>query len=290
VTRRIAAIVLVDRRGWLLLQERDDRAPVDPEKWSMVGGGVDEGESDLAGALRELAEETGLRDVPLTDLGVFSFWCAGCGEGHEVALYTAFTDLRDDQVECHEGRQIVFVDPSTIHTLDWNRGLAAGLPRVMGSEAYVERFGRREPREFGAVLVVDAHGSLLLQERDEHAPLDPERWGLPGGHLDPGEGPAAGAARELEEESGVRLDPSGLELFAVYEVYHPHYGSVDRAHVYVARADLTDADIECREGRQIVFVDPRRARRLDLTMTGTLAVPAFLDSPQYAALVPGQHS
>ena len=42
--RRIAAVVLVDSRGWLLLQERDEHAPVDPDLWSMVGGGVDEGE------------------------------------------------------------------------------------------------------------------------------------------------------------------------------------------------------------------------------------------------------
>ena len=32
--------------------------------------------------------------------------------------------------------------------------------------------------------------------------------------------------------------------------------------VFVAATDLTDADIDCREGRQIVFVDPDgRARR-----------------------------
>jgi hypothetical protein len=55
--------------------------------------------------------------------------------------------------------------------------------------------------------------------------------------------------------------------------------------VYVAGVDLTDADIECHEGRQIVFVDPDRARRLDLTMTGVLAVPAFLDSETYRRLL-----
>ena len=56
-------------------------------------------------------------------------------------------------------------------------------------------------------------------------------------------------------------------------------------HVFIARVDLTDDDIECHEGRQIVFVDPEHARRLDLTMTGVLVVPAFLDSPEYAGLV-----
>jgi 8-oxo-dGTP pyrophosphatase MutT (NUDIX family) len=126
---------------------------------------------------------------------------------------------------------------------------------------------------------------VLLQERDEHAPIDPERWGLSGGHLEPGEDPEAGAYRELQEETGVRLPAGTLEEFATFQVFHPHYGSVDEVHVYVAGVDLTDADIECHEGRQIVFVDPDRARRLDLTMTGVLAVPAFLDSETYRRLL-----
>jgi 8-oxo-dGTP pyrophosphatase MutT (NUDIX family) len=77
-SRRIAAIVLVDPRGWLLLQERDDLAPADPDMWSMVGGGVEAGEDDLPAALRELEEETGLSGIDLEHLGEFRFWCAGC--------------------------------------------------------------------------------------------------------------------------------------------------------------------------------------------------------------------
>ena len=281
MSRRIAAVVLVDQRGWLLLQERDDRAPVDPDKWSMVGGGIEEGESDAEAAVRELAEETGLHDVPLTDLGTFTYWCDGCADPHEVAVFAAITALTDADVDCQEGRQIVFVDPTTIHTLDWNRGLVAGLPRVLGSDLYVDRFGRRDPQDFGAVVLVDPSGAVLLQERDEHAPLDPERWGLTGGHLEPGEDPRTGAARELEEETGIRVSPATLEELAVLDVFHPLYGSVDRVHVYVAPSDLTDDDVDCREGRRIVFVPPDRAPALDLTMSAVLAVPALLDSDLY---------
>jgi 8-oxo-dGTP pyrophosphatase MutT (NUDIX family) len=285
VSRRIAAVVLVDQQGRLLLQERDDQAPTDPDKWSMVGGGVEAGETDAAAATRELAEETGLSGVPLTPLDVFSYWCDGCEEDHEVALFAGLTHLTDDDVECHEGRRIVFVDPTTIDTLDWNRGLAVALPRVVGSPTYAERFGSREARTFGCVILMDAAGRVLLQERDEHAPLDPDRWGLPGGHLEPGEDPEHGAYREVEEETGVRLEPGTLRRFRTVRVYHPAYGSVDEAHVFVGRADLTDADVDCREGRQIVFVAPEEARRLPLTMTGVQVVPAFLDSQEYAALV-----
>jgi 8-oxo-dGTP pyrophosphatase MutT (NUDIX family) len=283
-SRRIAAIVLVDPRGWLLLQERDDLAPADPDMWSMVGGGVEAGEDDLPAALRELEEETGLSGIDLEHLGEFRFWCAGCEDWDDVALFVAFTDLTDADVECHEGRQIVFVDPMTIHTLDWNRGLGAALPRVMGSPSYVARHGSREPREFACVLLVDGEGRILLQERDEHAPIDPDRWGMSGGHLEPGEDPEAGAYRELEEETGVRLPPGTLQPFTVLEVFHPNYGSVDHSHVFVARVDLSDADIACTEGRRIVFVSPDEARGLDLTMSGLLVVPGFLDSVTYRQL------
>jgi 8-oxo-dGTP pyrophosphatase MutT (NUDIX family) len=282
--RRIAAIALVDERGWLLLQERDDQAPVDPLKWGLPGGGVDEGESDHDAAVRELGEETGVTGVDLEALGTLEFFCVGCAENHSLALFFALTRLRDDDVECFEGQQMVFVDPGTIHTLDWNRSLAVALPRVLGHPAYVERFGRREPRGFGCALLVDGSGRVLLQERDEHAPIDPERWGLTGGHLEPGEDPEAGAYREVTEETGVRLAPGTLEPFRVLDVFHPHSRSVDRVHVYVGRVDLTDDDIDCREGRQIVFVRPDRARMLDLTMTGVRSVPAFLDSDDYRRL------
>ncbi|HET9841284.1 MAG TPA: NUDIX hydrolase [Nocardioides sp.] len=284
MSRRVAAVVLVDRRGWLLLQERDENAPVNPDQWSLVGGAVEDGESDHEAAVRELAEETEVAGVELSHVDTFSYFCDDCGEGHDLALYLALTDLTDREVVCHEGRQIVFVDPRTIHTLRWGRNLVHALPRIIGHPAYVERFGRSEPHGFGCVLLVDAQGRLLLQERDEHAPIDPDRWGLSGGHLEPGEDPESGAYREVEEETGVRLGPGTLEPFATFEVFHPGYGSVDHVHVYVGRVDLTDDDIDCHEGRRIIFVEPERARHLDLTMTGVLAVPAFLDSEHYRRL------
>jgi 8-oxo-dGTP pyrophosphatase MutT (NUDIX family) len=284
VSRHLVGVVLVDERGWVLLQERDENAPVNADQWSLVGGGVEEGESDDAAALRELAEETEVTGVSLMHVENISYFCDDCDESHDTALYLALTDLTDADITCHEGRQIVFVDPRTIHTLPWSRNLVHGLPRIFGHPAYVDRFGRPEPHRFGCVILVDHAGHILLQERDEHAPIDPDSWGLSGGHLEPGEDPEAGAYREVEEETGVRLAPGTLENFHTFEVFHPNYGSIDEVHVFVGRVDLTDDDIDCHEGRQIVFVEPDRARHLDLTMTGVLAVPAFLDSVRYREL------
>ena len=54
---------------------------------------------------------------------------------------------------------------------------------------------------FACVVLIDRHGRLLLQERDEHPVIDPEKWGFCGGHLDEGEDALGGAVRELEEEN-----------------------------------------------------------------------------------------
>ncbi|GAA4728979.1 hypothetical protein GCM10023350_10220 [Nocardioides endophyticus] len=138
---------------------------------------------------------------------------------------------------------------------------------------------------FACVLLVDSRGWLLLQERDEHPVIDPEKWGLPGGHVEDGEGYEPAAYRELEEETGIRLEPGELRLWRELQVFHEAYGTLDTTQVYAARVDLTDADIVVGEGRQIVFVEPATARALDLTTSATTAVPEFLDSPDYRALL-----
>ena len=140
-------------------------------------------------------------------------------------------------------------------------------------------------QRFASVVLVDSRGWVLLQERDEHPAIDPDKWGFVGGHLDPGEEFLAGAYRELGEETGIGLD-AGLELFGQFTVHHDHTDTDDEFQLFVMRTDLTDADIECHEGRQIVFVDPGRVAELDLTAASRIALPRFLESAQYSRMTP----
>lgn len=138
--------------------------------------------------------------------------------------------------------------------------------------------------QFASVVLVDARGWVLLQERDSNPAIDPDRWGFSGGHLEEGETPEEAAYRELEEETGLRFPPGTLRPWRSVEVFHEAYDSDDVMHVFLAPTTATDADITCREGRQIIFVDPGDARDLPLTAAAAIALPLFLDSPEYAEL------
>jgi len=144
-----------------------------------------------------------------------------------------------------------------------------------------------DARTFAGVILIDQRGWLLLQERDEHPRIDPETWGLAGGHVESGEDFETAAYRELEEETGVRLAPGDLELFGEFAVDHREaYGTWDQMQAFIAPTDLTDADIDCREGRQIVFVDPAAIGGLPLTKGAAVILPAFLASDLYASMAP----
>ena len=134
---RLAVILLVDRRGRLLLMERDEHAPRAPNKWGMVGGHVEEGEDFEPAAYRELEEETGLRLAP----GELELWGAepftySDGHGGAYHVYVAGVELADDDIVVGEGRQIVFVAPADVFDLDLAESAAWFVRRFLESDDY----------------------------------------------------------------------------------------------------------------------------------------------------------
>ncbi|MFF3557093.1 NUDIX domain-containing protein [Streptomyces tsukubensis] len=72
-----------------------------------------------------------------------------------------------------------------------------------------------ETIRFTADVVCVRGGDVLLIERGW--PPYKGRLALPGGHVDPGETSRDAAARELLEETGVRVDARNLTLIDVYD-------------------------------------------------------------------------
>ncbi len=64
--RLTARVLLFDPQGRILLMKgRLANRPQGTSSWFTIGGGVDEGESLIEGAIREIAEETGFTEVEI---------------------------------------------------------------------------------------------------------------------------------------------------------------------------------------------------------------------------------
>lgn len=99
----------------------------------------------------------------------------------------------------------------------------------------------------GAYAVVERDGAVLLAR---WVGSDPPRWTLPGGGLDHGEDPRAAAVREVEEETGYRVELRQLltvESFRVL-VQRPE-GPVDHQTICVLyTAEVVEGELRNETG------------------------------------------
>jgi 8-oxo-dGTP pyrophosphatase MutT (NUDIX family) len=81
----------------------------------------------------------------------------------------------------------------------------------------------------GVVIRLEPDGTLFLLHQ-----TDDDRWCLPKGHVDPGEGLATAALREVREEAGFEKVELEGEIGEVsYRFYHPRRGlNVYKSVVY----------------------------------------------------------
>ncbi|MES2014706.1 MAG: NUDIX domain-containing protein [Patescibacteria group bacterium] len=74
ITHRVARIFLFNKKGEVLMQKRAEHLLSLPGRWDQSAAGhVDEGESYLQAAEREMREEIGLSNIPLALVGKFFY-------------------------------------------------------------------------------------------------------------------------------------------------------------------------------------------------------------------------
>ena len=134
---RIAVVFLVDARGHVLLQHRDEHAPRAANQWGMVGGHVEDGEDHDSAMRREILEETGI-EIAAEDLVLWEAREFEYTDGHRSSyrVYAGRVDLTDDDIVLGEGRAIVFVDPADTPALDKAESCAYFLPLFLASDLY----------------------------------------------------------------------------------------------------------------------------------------------------------
>ncbi|MFD5794385.1 GNAT family N-acetyltransferase [Streptomyces diastatochromogenes] len=104
--------------------------------------------------------------------------------------------------------------------------------RDLGRPCAVLRKVLRTPRRAARVAVVDPEGSVLLFRYDNVEVG--VHWALPGGGLEPDEGPIEGALRELAEETGwTDLEPGPLLCTWEHDFTHSSTPVRQHEHIYV---------------------------------------------------------
>jgi 8-oxo-dGTP diphosphatase len=124
-----ASVIFVNREGQLLLRLRDDRPHIlFPNRWDLIGGAMEDGESAEDAAVRETLEELGLV------LEHFLSW----GDLRGIVLIHVFMaplDIAAESLELSEGQRVAWFAP----------GEAMELPLVPYMERLIPQFTSTPP-------------------------------------------------------------------------------------------------------------------------------------------------
>jgi 8-oxo-dGTP pyrophosphatase MutT (NUDIX family) len=123
---RAALIGRLDRRGRL--------------RWSLPKGHVEEGETNEAAAIREVAEETGITGRVLAPLGTIDFWFVAEGRRihktvHHFLLMAQSGELSDEDIEVEQVEWVPLSELAQRLAYDDERRLVQAVPALLADTA-----------------------------------------------------------------------------------------------------------------------------------------------------------
>jgi len=126
IPARGALIGRLDRRGRLL--------------WSLPKGHIEAGETAEDAAVREVAEETGIRGRVLRQLGTIDYWFVAEGRRvhktvHHYLLLAEGGELSDADIEVTEVAWVPLNELDTTLAYDDERRLVAPVPELLAESA-----------------------------------------------------------------------------------------------------------------------------------------------------------
>ncbi len=281
-----AAVLLVDRAGRILLQQRDDDVPpAGYGRWAVPGGHAESGETPRETALREFLEETGVQLTRLRAFAALPGW-GSHGEASDLHVFFADDEVDEARIEVNEGLAFRFFAPEAIASLPMNPRTRELLDAFLAHDMYRGHVQQHAPFTQGAaVIALDRWGRVLMQRRDADLPPErfPDQWSLPGGLVEPSESPDAAALREFEEETGHLLEE--LKLYRSYHRASELPGAlVDLQHIYYGDPDIPEDAIVLGEGQAMRYVAKDELAALSLPPHTRTVLTDFFVSPAYKAL------
>jgi 8-oxo-dGTP diphosphatase len=107
--------------------------------------------------------------------------------------------------------------------------------------------------------ILDADGRVLILKRSRRNDVLPEYWDIPGGTLEDGEDPAAGAIRETKEETGLAI--SNLTLFFQHSNVDTTKDKQFITLVFCAKYQGGEVVLNPEEHDEFVWADPLEISR-----------------------------
>jgi mutator protein MutT len=193
--------------GKILVLQKTSTQP-EPGTWGIPAGKLEQHETPINAATRELFEETGI-DLKISNLQhIYTFYIKKLGNNF---IFHAFkVDLPSAQIPkiqlSSEHQNYKWATPDDLQN----------MPLVAGGWAAFQRYRASFPKKrtgssVSVYLIIQQNNQVFLTLR-KNTGYNDGLWSLVAGHVEDGEAATAAMIREAREEIGIELSPEQIKV------------------------------------------------------------------------------